>query len=68
MSADGNPDSPSPFAPGHAPMLQNSLIDGLKWGDRAASQAQLTYQHPVRVAIRAADLVPPATPVPVGPP
>ncbi len=60
MSADGHPDSPAPFAPGHAPVLVNVLIDGLPWGDRAAAQAQLTYQHPVRVAIRAAALLPPA--------
>jgi hypothetical protein len=59
MSADGHPDSPAPFAPGHAIVLQGITIDGLSWGDRGAAQAQLTYQHPVRVAIRATALLPP---------
>ena len=47
-----------------APVLQSTLIDGLPWGDRAAAQAQLTYQHPVRVAIRATALLPPKSGVP----
>jgi len=34
-------------------------IDAMTWGESAAAQAHLTYQHPVRVAIRAADLMPP---------
>lgn len=62
MSADGNPDSPSPFATSHAPVLQSGLINGVRWGDSAAIQAELTYQHPVRVAIRALDLLPPLIP------
>lgn len=62
MSADGRPESPTPFAPADAPMLQGLTIDALAWGQHAAGQAHLTYQHPVRVAIRALDLLPPAAP------
>jgi hypothetical protein len=35
------------------------MLDGVTWGASASVQAHLTYQHPVRVAIRAADLLPP---------
>ena len=68
MSTDGKPDSPTPFTPANAPMLQGVTIDKLGWGQHAAGQAHLTYQHPVRVAIRALDLLPPAAPAaPVAP-
>jgi hypothetical protein len=48
-----------PFAEADPPLLRGTLIDGLAWGASAAVQAHLTYQHPVRVAIRAGDLLPP---------
>jgi hypothetical protein len=59
LSEDGRP---VPFAPAEMPpRLRATLIDGVIWGASAAIQAHLTYQHPVRVAIRAADLLPPAS-------
>lgn len=67
MSTDGKPASPTPFAPASPPPLQGLLIAGLAWGQHAAGQAHLTYQHPVRVAIRAVDLLPPAQPAAGGP-
>ena len=63
MSADGPPATTAAFAPADPPLLRGHPIDGLTWGASAAIQAHLTYQHPVRVAIRAADLLP-ATPSP----
>ena len=60
MAPDGNPATPARFAIGDPPALRGQALDGsLHWGDSAAVQAHLTYQHPVRVAIRAADLLPP---------
>jgi hypothetical protein len=59
LSADGKPETPVPFAEADPPLLRGALIDGLAWGASAAIQAHLTYQRPVRVAIRAADLLPP---------
>jgi hypothetical protein len=64
MSPDGNPQTPAPFAPADPPALHGHPVDGVAWGASAAVQAHLVYQHPVRVAIRAADLLPP----PVGAP
>jgi hypothetical protein len=41
-------------------LLRGRSIDGPRtWGSSAAVQARLTYQRPVRIAIRAADLLPP---------
>ena len=62
LSADGRPETPVHFAEADPPMLRGDLMDGLTWGASAAVQAHLTYQHPVRVAIRAADLLPPQQP------
>lgn len=63
MSPDPANHASAPFAIADPPTLQGELVDGMTWGDSAAVQAHLTYQHPVRVAIRAADLMPPeATP------
>jgi hypothetical protein len=59
MAPDGNPTTPTPFALADPVPLRNLQIDGSAWGANAAVQAQLTYQHKVRVAIRAADLLPP---------
>jgi hypothetical protein len=59
MAPDGNPGTPTPFALADPVPLHGHLIDGSAWGTSAAVQAQLTYQHKVRVAIRAADLLPP---------
>ena len=67
MSTDGQPETPVPFAEADPPLLQGALIDGLTWGASAAVQAHLTYQHPVRVAIRAADLLPPPQSPPAPP-
>jgi hypothetical protein len=62
LSPDGNPATAAPFAIADPPALRGHALDGtLHWGDCAAVQAHLTYQHPVRVAIRAADLLPPET-------
>lgn len=58
MSADGNPDTPVPFATANPPMLHDVSFGGAHWGDSAAVQARLTYQHPVRIAIRASTLLP----------
>lgn len=58
MSPDPANDAPAPFAIADPPTLHGRLVDGMTWGDSAAVQAHLTYQHPVRVAIRAADLMP----------
>jgi hypothetical protein len=68
MSPDPPNNAPAPFAIADPPTLNGKLVDGLTWGDSAAVQAHLTYQHPVRVAIRAADLLPPPTPPPPSPP
>jgi hypothetical protein len=62
MSPDPGNDAPAPFATADPPALHGKLVDGMTWGDSAAVQAHLTYQHPVRVAIRAADLLPPEKP------
>ena len=62
MSPDSKPDTPTAFALGTPPLLNGKTIDGVHWGDNAAVQARLTYQHPVQVAIRAADLMPPKAP------
>ncbi len=62
MAADGNPTTETDFAIADPQVLRGRLIDGMGWGANAAGQAQLTYQHPVRVAIRAADLLPPQVP------
>lgn len=60
MAPDGNPATRAPFATGDPPILRGHRLDGsLVWGGNAAIQAHLTYQHPVRVAIRALDLLPP---------
>ena len=59
MAPDGNPATPTPFAVADPAVLRGNLVDGLPWGANAAIQAHLTYQQPVRVAIRAADLLPP---------
>jgi hypothetical protein len=59
MAADGDAQAPPPFAIGDPPALRGRAVDGLTWGSTAAVQAHLTYQHPVRVAIRARDLLPP---------
>jgi hypothetical protein len=69
VSPDGEPQTPAPFAIADPPLLRGRLIDGtLTWGASAAVQAHLTYQHPVRVAIRAAEMLPPPTPTPPPPP
>jgi hypothetical protein len=53
----------APFAIADPPLLREQRIDGmLTWGASAAVQAHLTYQRPVRVAIRAADMLPPEPP------
>jgi hypothetical protein len=57
MSPD--PATRAPFAIADPPVLRQSPANALGWGSGAAAQAHLTYQHPVRVAIRARDLVPP---------
>jgi hypothetical protein len=59
MSPDGNPATPAAFATADPPALRGLPLDSppVHWGDSAAVQAHLTYQHPVRVAIRAADLM-----------
>ena len=62
MSPDPANNAPAPFAIADPPKLRGVSIDGMTWGDSAAAQAHLTYQHPVRVAIRAADLMPPKEP------
>jgi hypothetical protein len=63
MAPDGNPATATPFAVADPPLLRGHLIDGsLTWGNNSGVQAHLTYQHPVRVAIRAQDLLPPAQP------
>jgi hypothetical protein len=54
-SPDGDP-AHAPFAPAELP--NDPTIDGLRWGASAAIQARFTYQQPVRVAIRALDLLP----------
>src|SRR5262249_23563255 len=59
VSPDGNPSTPAPSAPLVPPLLRGHPIDGVSWGATAAVQAHLTYQHPVQVAIRAFDLLPP---------
>jgi hypothetical protein len=59
MSPDPEHQAPAPFAIADPPKLRGVPIDGMTWGDSAAVQAHMTYQHPVRVAIRAADLMPP---------
>jgi hypothetical protein len=59
MSPDPQANAPAPFAIADPPALRGNPIDGMTWGASAAAQAHLTYQHPVRVAIRAADLLPP---------
>ena len=64
LSPDGQLETPAPFAIADPPRLRGHRIDGLTWGDSAAVQARLTYQRPVRVAIRAADLLPPDAPPP----
>ncbi len=58
MSPDGNAQTAAPFAISDPPVLRGHKVDGVSWGESAAVQAHLTYQHPVRVAIRAADLLP----------
>jgi hypothetical protein len=58
MDPHGRADPPAPFAVADAPMLSGPL-GGLTWATNAAVQADLTYQHPVRVAIAAASMVPP---------
>jgi hypothetical protein len=68
MAPDGNLHTWAPFATADPPLLHGHTIDtNLTWGDSAAVQAHLTYQHPVRVAIRAADLLPPPVPPPEDP-
>jgi hypothetical protein len=64
MSSDGNALTPAPFVTARPRALQGHPIDGLTWGASAAVQAHLLYQRPVRVAIRAYDLLP----APNGPP
>lgn len=59
-------DELAPFAIGDPPKLRGRNIDGVRWGASAAVQARLTYQRPVRVAIRAADLLPASDPPPAG--
>jgi hypothetical protein len=59
MSPDPEHNAPAPFAIADPPKLRSVSIDSMTWGESAAAQAHLTYQHPVRVAIRAADLMPP---------
>ncbi|MEO8452818.1 MAG: hypothetical protein ABI647_23710, partial [Gemmatimonadota bacterium] len=59
VTPDGNPATPAPFAPADPPLLHNVPIDGVLWGASSAVQAHLTYQHPVQVAIRAFDMLPP---------
>lgn len=70
MTPGGLPDPPAPFAVAAPPVLNGVAMDPerLLWGQSAAVQAHLTYQHPVRVAIRAAELMPPLVPPPVPPP
>lgn len=59
VAPDGNGDHAA-FAVADAPALRTSTLDGsLRWGANAGVQAHLTYQHPVRVAILAVDLLPP---------
>ena len=59
MAADGNGDH-APFAAADPAALRSATLDGsLHWGANAGVQAHLTYQHPVRIAILAADLLPP---------
>jgi hypothetical protein len=66
MAADGNGDN-APFAVADPPALQGTTLEGsLHWGANAGVQAHLTYQHPVRIAILAADLLPPPLPAPPG--
>jgi hypothetical protein len=62
MSPDPSAHAPAPFAIADPPALRGKSIDAMSWGASAAVQAHLTYQHPVRVAIRAADLLPPDGP------
>jgi hypothetical protein len=60
VSPDGNGDHAA-FAVADAPSLRTATLDGsLHWGANAGVQAHLTYQHPVRIAILAADLLPAA--------
>ena len=66
MAADGNGDH-APFAVADPAALHGATLDGsLHWGANAGVQAHLTYQHPVRIAILAADLLPPPLPAPPG--
>jgi hypothetical protein len=59
MAADGNGDH-APFAVADPAALHGATLDGsLHWGASAGVQAHLTYQHPVRIAILAAALLPP---------
>lgn len=57
MSPNGQAGTRAPFATAAPPALAGAKIEGLTWGESAAVQARLTYQHPVRVAIRAKDLL-----------
>jgi hypothetical protein len=73
MAPDGNRATQAPFAIGDPPGLRGHPVDGLTWGASAAVQAHLAYQHPVRVAIRAMDMIPqdllqPPPPPPSHPP
>lgn len=58
MSPDGRAGTRAAFAAADPPVLHGKQIEGLTWGASAAIQARLTFQHPVRVAIRAKDLLP----------
>lgn len=53
------PDGFAPIAPADPATLRGVSLGGVTWGASAAVQAHLTYQRPVRVAIRAAELLPP---------
>jgi hypothetical protein len=59
MSPNGDPGARAPFAIADPPVLRQPPASSLGWGSGAAVQAHLTYQHPVRVAIRARDILPP---------
>ncbi len=61
MSPDGHAGTHAAFASADPPVLHGKQIEGMTWGASAAIQARLTFQHPVRVAIRAKDLLPEQT-------
>jgi hypothetical protein len=60
MAPDSQPGAQVRFAIADPPLLRGVRIDEASWGASAATLAMLTYQNPVRVAIRAIELMPPA--------